>query len=286
MELDALLGALRSEAPSLSRVAAANLTRDLAAVLQRLRRGEYEKTDFLTRNVFDLPRRTREFFAYLEDWDRQAREWVEVLRPLPLTRFGRVANLCPGWSPKLELALGHLGFGGTVVLVDRSAEAVQRIQEFARLFRTELPLEHLRRDLWQPAPETFPLVVASHVLDDLTLDAFRERLGLASWEALYEQEEAVRGAWEALVAARDAVLREMPARIATALTQYVGPGGYLAFSHYPSLAEQLLRHEPSAALFRELFAATRQAVLDSGFAPLPLSGAGYDPAQFVLAQRC
>jgi hypothetical protein len=82
-----------------------NLIHDLQEVVTRLEAGHYQHSDYISRNTFDIPRRTEEFLIYLQGYHQVAQTWTEILRPLISKDTQNVLDLCPGWAPKPEQSI-------------------------------------------------------------------------------------------------------------------------------------------------------------------------------------
>jgi hypothetical protein len=249
---DALLDAIGSLLLNVSEGERENVLRDLGAVRDRLRAGEYARTDFLARNRFDILRRTREFMSYMNGWARHAETWAAILGELPFDRIARVEDVCPGWAPKIEIALAQIGFGGALILVDRDVEAAERLREFMRVFRPRYRIAIHDEDFF--APSNVPLdrradlVIANHAIDDLLIDRLAPNA-----TKVYEDEAAICEAFRAIDSARQSALEEIAPRIAALLGARVREGGYLALAQYPSYVESVLDLGPGADVPRLTF---------------------------------
>lgn len=251
---------------------ASNLESDLRAVLLRLESGEYRQADFLVRNVFDLARRTREYYSYFASWREQAARWASILRKIPFDLSADMIDLCPGWAPKVELALLEMGFRGKVHLIDKNAEASRALIGFVSMFSPRFAIEAVEVDLLAPLSpsagvgEEWPrasLVVGNHLLDDVLFDRWASRLGF-DVDRIYEDEAVLRTAWREVLSNFRDIESEYPRELAQALTRYVKPGGHLVLCHYASLAERLLGTNEIREAFSSLFRATRRELALSG----------------------
>ncbi len=268
VDVAALLRQLEHEAAGLGDVARGNLARDLTAVVARARSGEYQETDFLVRSVFEVPRRTHEYVTYLRGWNTQAARWAALLRAVGVPPV--VVDLCPGWAPKIELALHQLDYAGTVHVVDRSAASLAVLQDFLAVVRPRFTVRPVVRDVMTgDAPARGGLVVANHVVDDLLLDRWATRHGTSTVD-LYEDEDLLRAAWRGVVKDGPGLRASFPRELARGLAAFVDVDGTLVTTHYASLVERLLGGEAAGALFADVFAALRVALMEEGLRPLPL----------------
>ena len=267
------------------------LVRDLERVTQRLRKREYAQTDFCG-NTFNVPERTQEFFYYLDSYFRNGRTWARVLERLDVKRYRSIIDLCPGWSPKVELGLFYLGFSGEVSLVDQSPDALKQLTDTLTLFAPRYHLKPIEQNLFSPHNLRGDLVVANHVIDDLVLSHFGEQK-LFDYSAIYQAEEALERAWTAVLEHSPADRGEVIEKIAAALEQFVVPDGILVLTQYRSYLEELLDLDQSVGYSRKVLSAVVRSLESRGFIPEPeligecLQGfAGYfGPEDCVVLRR-
>lgn len=186
MTRDAALRRILERLPALFEREAQNLARDLAAVEQRLASGEYAETDFVARSVFEVQRRTHEFVTYMRGWHAQGQRWAGLLAAIAPSDV--VIDLCPGWAPKIELALMQMGFRGRVVAVDHSAESLAMLQDFLAVLQPPFSVVPVVEDVMNAQPRARArLVVANHVFDDLLMDRWVRARG-GSLAEIYDDE--------------------------------------------------------------------------------------------------
>ena len=71
------------------------LNLDLNTVHERLINREYAETDFSTKNKYNIPERTQEFFKYLNDYCQNAKTRAKILSKFDLSHISHIANICP-----------------------------------------------------------------------------------------------------------------------------------------------------------------------------------------------
>jgi hypothetical protein len=251
-----LLGEIDREGQQRSERERANLARDLGAIVLRLRAGEYATTDFIAPNVFDVARRTHEFFEYMRGIDRVAWRAAELIRPVLSSDVREVIDLCPGRIPKVEMALMRLGFEGIVTLVDKDEEAVAELESLVAMFAPRFSMRMHTEDIFGRADHpSADLVIANHVLDDALVDRYAARLGLDP-TGFYEDEAELRRSWALIMGARAEILGDFPATFARAVERFVRSGGRLLLTHYQSYVETLLGGAEVSTFFGQLFEET------------------------------
>lgn len=288
MTRDAALRRILERLPALTEREAQNLARDLTAVEQRLASGEYAETDFVARSVFEVQRRTHEFVTYMRGWHAQGQRWSQLLTALGVPD-DVVIDLCPGWAPKIELALMQAGFRGRVVAIDRSEESLTMLQEFLAVLQPSFTVVPVVEDV-MGAPErpshTARLVVANHVVDDLLVDRWVRARG-GSLAAIYDDERLLAEAWRGVLRDAPQLLPAFPRDAAHALARYVADGGTLVVSHYSSLIERLIGGDDVAPFFADAFARVCAALVNDGVVAraLPVGVDGFDDARAAVFVR-
>lgn len=243
--------------------AADNLNHDLDFLLQRLRAGAFAETDFAGRNLFDIPRRTREFFRYFFGYYAQAQTWAAILAECNLSQAERVIDLCPGWAPKIEWALQKLGYTGEVVIYDKSASALENVGAFMELFSPAYTLRRVQGDLQDEHKPVASVVVANHVIDDVLLSHFADLWGYDQ-NTLYESEKTY--AELALrIAAAEPERKNFQEKLFSELMSFVAPGGIFIATHYPSLTEEFLGLTSWTKTCADMLLALRAHFVEAGF---------------------
>jgi hypothetical protein len=266
-ELTKLLGRIERASKGHSEHERANLGRDLAAVEKRLAAGEYASTDFIAKNTFDVPRRTREFFAYMCSLDRLADRTGEAIRSAlsSSSEVREVIDLCPGRIPKVEMALMRLGFGGSVTAADKDGEALADLEAFAKMLAPAFSLRVHATDVFAHTGQLkADLVIANHVIDDLLIDRHALELGIDT-ARIYEEEDELQSAWKRILGDRERLARTFPPALARSLAHFVGPGGRLLITQYAGYVETLLGGSEATEFFLHLFDSTVDELGRIGF---------------------
>src|SRR4051812_8575526 len=104
MDIDLVIGQIQLLASDsrLTGLERGRLTNELNIVRQRLSKGDYKRFSY-TANKFDVPNRARDFFTELEFYCLLGQTWTRLLGTLEVDRFSVIADLCPGYTPKIEL---------------------------------------------------------------------------------------------------------------------------------------------------------------------------------------
>jgi hypothetical protein len=223
---------------------------DLQTVQQRLTRRQYRITSF-GQNKFQIADRAADFFAELEFHSDIGRSWGEVFRFLDLSRYRKIADLCPGFGPKVELGLYYAGYRGAVTVVDKNRGALRLLGEFMKLFDTGIKLVNMPCDLFTIKNQTFDLITANHLLDDLIIDWACRRLRIPP-RRLYESEETLREVWGYILSNETSVLAANLRPIACAFTEMAAKRSAIVFTHYKSYVERALALKGVSAFNRRI----------------------------------
>lgn len=248
----------------LTNVEAENLGSDLQGIYQRLIAGHYRDTDFLSRNVFDIPRRTTEFLNYLHGYNLQALTWAEVLKQLPLSQVETVIDLCPGWAPKIELALAKIKYHRKVIIFDLDRSGFSKIQDFMSMFDINYNLFFKKGDFFSSSPKpSGDLVVANHIIDDLLIYKFRSFFSY-SLKEIYESEKKYKEVVEQILSSfsrQNSLIKE----ISINLDRFVKNEGYLVMSQYRGLWEKSMRLDKWSVLCQQIMNGIRSNLLKENY---------------------
>ena len=215
-----------------------NAIRDLNQIASRWEQGVYRQTDVLARNVFDVPRRTDEFFSYVESYRKNAAQWTRLFLELEVENIERILHVLPGWSPKVELGLLRTKFQGCVELLDLSPAHTDRLINFLALFPAPFSVLPVHEDVYACSRPAAPLVIANHVLDDLLLAEELQSMGSPPLDALYDDEEVLCEVAKALC--EHGIKQGVVRRLAKLLEGMVADQGVLVCTHYKSHMSRLL----------------------------------------------
>ena len=216
-----------------------NLHSDLVAMQQRLASGDYMQTDYLNRNVHDVYRRTMEFFFYFESYHRLARTWQQVLELLDIHSTQSILDICPGWAPKIEMALVYLGYKNRVHILDQDKSVMRICENFLNFFNPQFKVFCHPKNFFEHEEQRTELVIANHVLDDLLLERYSHFSGQTLSE-IYRSEASFVEVTAKIPDWQKTHWPEVVKEIADALSRFVCSGGLLILSQYPSLSDQNL----------------------------------------------
>lgn len=245
--------------------------RDLTRLRDRLERRDYAISAYGT-NTFDIPDRAEELLTEIDFHASLGRAWAAILRAHELQRSPSALDLCPGWTPKVELGLYYAGFQGELLILDRSAPALAKLERFLALFGPPFGVRPLVADLFQVELAPQPLVIGHHLVDDVAIDAACERAGLDPAQ-VYTEEAAFRRVWTILLRDAAAWRAHLVDHLAAGLHRLVAPGGVILLAQYPSYTERLLGMQEASAFSAEVLAGVCGWLQARGYQPLDMSAA-------------
>lgn len=213
-----------------------NLIHDLDEVKTLLEGGHYQHSDYLSRNTYDVPRRTQEFFLYMKGYQQVAETWIHVLKPLISKDTQHVLDLCPGWAPKIELALHMLDFKGTVYLWDVDSASTQLVLDYMKLFKPKYNLTPVESDLFlNNFNKKSDLIVANHIIDDLLLYEYCKE-NHRSMKSLYESEQKMLDAIKDIMIDQE-IQKMISSKLVRVVEKNLAFGGCFVVSQYSGLFE-------------------------------------------------
>ena len=247
----------------LSQDAKKRVRTDLSAIIQRLDKNEYE-TGGIVENIFDVPETFKRMYKHIDTYSKIAKTWSSILSNLPINKETNILDLCPGYAPKVELALFYLRYKGMVTILDEDSASVKQLVKFMELFNPQFKIKILKQDLFSPTKEKFPFVIGNHIIDDLILYYFAKKSNL-NINKFYENEQEIVGFWKRIFIDKNENQREITQKISDTLCPIVAVGGYLCLSHYKSYMDVMLDLEKEYLFSKYVFNNVVNNLLNSGF---------------------
>lgn len=242
----------------------ARLTRDLQRISDRILHREYEETDFVG-NTFNVPDRTREFYDNLNGYYRHVQTWERILGVLQLNSIPQIIDLCPGWAPKLSLALWYAGYSGELLLLDKDEESMSALVQFMQIFKPRYRITPVCTDLLRNVPHLkAKLVLANHIADDMALELAQKRFCYSVSE-LYETEGAFKKIWEDILDNPENLIDETAARLVNIMSTLVTDGGSAFFTQYTAYMERLLELDPVVTFSKKIVEKAVVMLCEMGF---------------------
>jgi len=257
-ELDQLLNK-----KNLSREVKKRLRVDLNAISLRLIKNEYE-TSGIVENIFDVPETFKRMYKHIDTYARIAKTWSFILSTLPINDKTNLLDICPGYAPKIELALFYLGYRGTVTILDEDYTSMKQLIKFMNLFNPQFKIRTLKRNFFSPTKEKFPVVIGNHIIDDLILYYFAKKADF-NINKFYENEQELTDFWKRIILDKDENQKEITQKISDILSTIIAAEGYLCLSHYKSYMDKMLDLEKEYLFSKYVLENTINNLLNSGF---------------------
>ncbi len=256
------LGLLLSK-KTLSQEAKKRVRTDLNAINLRLVKNEYE-TSGIIENIFDVSETFKRMYKHIDTYSKIAKTWSSILSNLPINKETNILDLCPGYAPKIELALFYLGYKGTVTILDEDYASMKQLVKFMKLFNPQFKIKILKRDLFSPTKEKFPFVIGNHIIDDLILYYFARKANL-NINKFYENEQEIVEFWKIILINKNENQKEITQKISEVFKTIIANGGYLCLSQYKSYMDKMLSLEKEYLFSKYVFKNTINNLLNSGF---------------------
>jgi len=173
------------------------------------------------------------------DYYQSATEtWRKILGKLNFRKLKTVIDLCPGWSPKLELALLETDFSGILYAVDKSKDNLNILKSLIGPFPKKFIVRYMHADILNLSKVftnlSADLILANHIVDDMLLDNHLK--GNRSNIELFENPVLLRKTWLEIsdfTGIKDGLKRILASKL--------NPGGYLLLAQYLGYQENLYK---------------------------------------------
>jgi hypothetical protein len=259
-----------------------NIQRDLEMLYLRIQSQEYKNTDFLNRQEFDTPRRTYEFFNYLQGYYKHSCDWALLLKKIPLEKMATIFDFCPGSSPKIQWALKILNYQQRIFIFDNDPIACDQMKLLLNILAVNYEYTFLQQDIFYNHHEQADLITANHIFDDLVLNDYCQRNAM-NIRSIYGSEKLLRSAIQDIPNHfnKNSFLNNL----IHAINQKLKQDGYLIMTHYFGLTEKALNLSDWSKWIQQLLTDVYQAFLDFNYSPfMPLNAclADDDKQYFIL----
>jgi len=256
---------LLTKSAELTDLERSRLANELNTVHERLSKGDYQRFSYTT-NTFDVPNRTRDFFTELEFYCLLGQTWAALLKEMGVNQFSRVADLCPGYTPKIELGLFYTGYTGEVVVLDTDEDSIGQLQQFMALFQPDFTITKKVVNLFADPLDSYDVVLGNHIIDDLVLYYYSQKRNIPLSE-LYAHEQTMIGLWHEIIENKEEYIPEITGLIANIFLKTVKKGGYLCLSQYPSYMERMLDMDEAPRFNKRVLAGVAEILTQQGFTP-------------------
>lgn len=239
------------------------MSRDLETIVQKLEKGEYEK-GFVNANKFDIGTRTEGLFREMEFLLQLGHDWEQILKALPLSNYSKIVDLCPGYTPKIELGLFFQKYDGKIYVLDIDSKSINSLARFIKLFGPEFRVIKKKENLFGKIGSSYDLVLGNHVIDDLVVYYFTNKSGI-TLKDFYANEEVAIEVWKKILGSRSANVKDVSVKIADIFGKITNKGGTVCLTQYESYAEKLFGLKEAYLFNKEVFAKVKSILIKRGF---------------------
>lgn len=238
-------------------------SRDLEIVVQKLEKGEYEK-GFVNSNKFDIGTRTEGLFREIEFLLQLGHDWEKLLEVLNIEKHEKIVDICPGFTPKIELGLYFRQFKGKIYILDIDSKSINSLTRFIKLFNPQFKVLKKKENLFGKKISVFDLVLGNHIIDDLVVYYFTNKAGI-SLKDFYAKEEVAISVWKNILKSKSANVNDVSEKIADILERITRDRGTVCLSQYKSYAEKLFGLSEAYTFNKEVFGKVKSILVGRGF---------------------
>lgn len=285
--VERLLGTLRglSRSLSLSELELERFSHDLTVVQTRLETRDYLIHSY-SANAHNLADRVQDIFAEVEYYSQIGRDWQGVLQSVQLDSIKEVLDMCPGFTPKVELGLYYSGYSGKVVLHNKDVTAVQQLAKFLELFSPKFDLQMEYSDIFESSVGRYSLITANHVIDDLILDFYVTAIN-GDVGQYYKQEQLILEAWRSISRSPSTYTEPVLDQLVDYLVRHAADDCTIILSQYRSYVERILGMNEVAQICSDVVSVLVDRMGEAGFVrSVPRSASSGDSGRgCVIAPR-
>ena len=247
----------------LGRIEKKRIEEELNALAERLKNRKY-KIAYTAYNIFNIPDRTEDLYEHLKFYCDTGRTWAVLLSAINIHSYGKVVDLCPGFAPKVELGLFYLDYQGEVIIVDKRMDSMKKLEEMLMLFGPKYKITPKKIELFKPHPQSYPVVIANHIIDDLVMDYFAKKFNISSQE-IYEKEGKLIEIWGKILSGKQSHAEEILPHLVQGVGSLIQKGGWLLMAQYQSYIEKLFNLKEVTRFNKNLFKKLVEELSREGF---------------------
>jgi hypothetical protein len=239
------------------------VARDLAIIQQKIEKGEYLK-GFVPANKFDVPTRTEGLFREMEFLLQLGHDWDRLLGVLHLERFDKIVDLCPGYTPKIELGLYFGEYKGKISILDIDKRSIDSLERFMKLFSPKFKIVKVVKNLFGRKLPKYKVVLGNHIIDDLVVYYFCSKENV-SLKDFYAKEEIAEKVWRKILLNKGENANEVSTKISEIIDHITQKTGYVCLTQYKSYSEKLFGMSGAYNFNKKVFMKIFDILIDKGY---------------------
>lgn len=200
--------------------------------------------------------------ARYDYWLHSADTWTHVLNALNISSSKTIWDICCGWSPKIELALTHTDFRGTVYCIDESATALREHKKFITLLHVNYDIRYKQSDILHHTQIHVPkpgLIIGNHILDDLLIQKYCVTHHTDQF-ALFSKPDRLIQAWDTILD-NDMEMSKTLDKFVYFLVQNSTKGTIIALTHYLGYQERLFQYPTNDKAYQNLLLTIQEKLM-------------------------
>lgn len=192
-----------------------------------------------------------------------AETYREIFEVLKVQSYHTVIDLCPGWSPKIEMALLKTSFSGTVVAVDKSYTDLQYLllllTPFNPQFKIKLKQIDLNKEQYNLKGD---IIIANHLIDDLLVDAYLSKTGTYELN-IFQNSTHLQSIWGKIIPDKR-LHKKVTTLLVEILLESIQKQGYIIISQYEGYQEKLYGRRDITKICQSVMIEVKHLLLKTG----------------------
>jgi hypothetical protein len=170
--------------------------------------------------------------------------WQKIFGEIDFSKINSIVDLCPGWAPKIEIALLRTNFSGRLIAIDKSKENTDCFNKLFAPFESKFKVTTLNIDLFKRMNKltnlerSSDLVIANHIIDDLIMDIFFRKNNFFKKEEVFENPKRMKNIWDEILK-HEEIFNEAKDKIKKIIDKTVNLDGYFLMTQYLGYQENL-----------------------------------------------
>lgn len=173
----------------------------------------------------------------LDYYQQNIETWQTILQSFDFSSVSTIIDLCPGWAPKIELALLHTNFIGTLLAVDQSKDHLSFLKHLLDPFPKRYTMQYRNLHIFENHPRLqTDMLIGNHIIDDLLIEYYQKKN--KQKPNPFVNMKTLPIMWNDILADKE-ISATIFNNFIPFLDASINRNGFLLISHYPSYQEKL-----------------------------------------------
>lgn len=166
--------------------------------------------------------------------------WQYIFQQIDFSTINTIIDLCPGWAPKIEMALLKTNFKGTIYAIDENKDHLDTFHTLIDPFEKQFDIQLCNTSIDQIDKTTISvvdLIIGNHIIDDLLINQLSKSSNNSFTSVLTSPNNQVLVSQ--LITNHPFIINDVSYLLLNLVDTLLSKNGYLLLSQYTSYTDKL-----------------------------------------------